>query len=364
MDGKRGAGVYAAFALVCVIFGTTFLGIKIGVEAGAPPFLFAGMRFVAAGFALALVLVAAGRATLRSLASVAPRAAALSSLYIVVNFGASFWAERTIDSGTAAQINSVVPVASAALSALFLGKRLTRAHFAGLAAGFVGVMLIVRSSAAADGPSSAAMDSPSTLVASIVMLAAALGFAGAQVLYKALFDERDDPLQVSAMNMAIGGVGLFALSAAFERRPFPASPDAWGALAYLIVVGSIVGHSVNLWLVKKAGPVFSSSWSYVSPVIATAAGFAVLGERAGPWAIAGTALTLAGVALIGRAEAGARLSVRREAAPSPPEARTGVARARGRDVGAPASQSAGASGAPSDSHTPGARALSAPGSPR
>lgn len=307
MSQRRDAASYAAFALVCAVFGTTFLGIKLGVEAGAPPFLFAGIRFAIAGTLLGAGLLASGRATPRSLAALAPRAAILSSLYVVVNFGASFWAERTIDSATAAQINSVGPVAAAALSALFLKKRLGLAHAAGMALGFAGVALIVRASAGAPGPAgsgglaSLAAD-PAALAASLVMLAGALGFAGAQVLYKALFTERDDPFQVSAMNMAIGGLGLLALSAAFERDPFPASAQALGALVYLIVVGSIVGHSVNLWLIKRSGPVFASSWSYVSPVIATMVGFLVLGENAGPGALAGTALTLAGVALIARAE--------------------------------------------------------------
>ena len=140
----RTTKVYAVFVLVCAVFGTTFLAIKMGIAAGAPPFLFAGIRFVVAGLILGAVVIATGRASLRDLAALAPRAALLSLPYIVANFGGTFWAEQYIASSTAAQIDAVGPIASAFLSALFLGKRLRAAHGFGIAAGFAGVWLIVR----------------------------------------------------------------------------------------------------------------------------------------------------------------------------------------------------------------------------
>ena len=289
--------IYAVFCLVCAIFGTTFLAIKVGVEAGAPPFLFAGIRFVVAGAVLGAVLLATGRVTARGLLALAPRAALLSSLYIVGNFGATFWAEQYIGSGTAAQIDAAGPIASAVLSGVFLGKRLKASHAIGIATGFAGVWLVVRGSAAGPGGGG-----PESLIASIVMLAGAVAFAGAAVLYKRLFDDETDSFAVNALNMLSGGAGLLVLSALFERRPFPPAAGAWAALAYLVAVGSLVGHSANLWLVRKAGPLFTSSWSYVSPAIATAVGAMALGERVSLGAVAGTLLTLAGVALIARAE--------------------------------------------------------------
>jgi drug/metabolite transporter (DMT)-like permease len=296
MKSKR---VYAVFCMVCAIFGTTFLAIKMGVSAGAPPFLFAGLRFAAAGIVLGIVILASGRSSLSCLWSLAPRAALLSLPYIVVNFGATFWAEQFIGSGTAAQIDASCPIASALLSSLFLGKRLRPAHGLGIAAGFAGVWLIVRSAAGA--PPGAAMDSGS-LIASLVMLAGAVSFAGASILYKRLFDDETDPFAVNALNMLSGGVGLLVIAALAGQRSFPATAEAVLPLLYLIVVGSLVGHSANLWLVKKAGPLFTSSWSYVSPVIATAVGAIALGEGVSLWNIAGAALTLFGVYMITKAE--------------------------------------------------------------
>lgn len=292
---KKDSRVYAVFCLVCAVFGTTFLAIRIGVSTGAPPFLFAGIRFVAAGLILATAVLATRRATLTSLAALAPRAAILCLLYIVANFGATFWAEQYISSSAAAQIDAVGPIASALLSALFLGKKLKASHFLGIAAGFAGVWLIVGGSGGASGEEL-------RLAASIAMLGGAIGFAGASILYKRLFGDEVDSFAVNALNMLFGGIGLLALSAAFERRPFPATAPALLSLGYLVVIGSLVGHSANLWLVKKAGPLFASGWSYVSPVIATIVGALALGEATRPAALGGAALTLAGVYLIGRVE--------------------------------------------------------------
>jgi drug/metabolite transporter (DMT)-like permease len=304
----RPGRVYAVFCLVCLVFGTTFLAIRIGVASGAPPFLFAGIRFSAAGLALAAALLASRRTSARELAALAPRAALLSVPYIVVNFGATFWAEQYIGSGTAAQIDAVCPIASAALSALFLGKRLRPAHFLGMAAGFGGVWLIVGGAArAAPGVE----PGPMPLIASIVMLGAAICFAGSSVLYKRLFPDSVDPFAVNSLNMLFGGLGLIAIAAATGSPAFPLEAGTLLPLAYLIVMGSLVGHSANLWLVKSAGPLFASQWSYVSPVIATAVGALFLGEGVGIAAAAGTAATLAGVALISRAEAAGASSFNR-----------------------------------------------------
>ena len=303
----RSKQVYAVFCLVCAVFGTTFLAIKVGVEAGAPSFLFAGLRFVAAGLILAALVLVSGRATPSSLAALAPRAVLLSLPYVVVNFGAMFWAEQYIDSSTAAQLDTASPIAAALLSALFLGKKLRPAHGLGVAAGFAGVWLVVRGAALAS-PLALVPGAPGSkeVLASLVLVVGAIGFAGASVLYKRLFDDAVDSFSVNAINMLSGGLILFGLAALTGQREFPASPAALGSLAYLVVVGSLVGHSANLWLVRKAGPIFTSSWTYVTPCIATAVGALALGERVSAWSVAGAGLTLLGVWLITRGEMGGR----------------------------------------------------------
>jgi drug/metabolite transporter (DMT)-like permease len=315
MRSKR---IYAVFCLVCAIFGTTFLAIRVGVTAGAPPFLFAGMRFAIAGCLLALALLGTRRASLRSLAALAPRAALLCLPYIVLNFGATFWAEQYIASSTAAQIDAVGPIASALFSAVFLGKRLRPSHGLGIALGFAGVWLIVRGGASGAASGGGAFGGRS-LEASIVMLCGAICFAGSSVLYRRLFDDSADSFAVNSLNMLFGGLGLLILAALTGQCAFPASAPAWLSLTYLVAFGSLVGHSANLWLVKRAGPLFTSSWSYVSPVIATIVGATFLGESVSLSNAFGAALTLLGVYAIARAE----VRGEKTAAPSrrPPRAR-------------------------------------------
>jgi len=326
--------VPAVFALVCAIFGTTFLAIKVGVDAGAPPFCFAATRFVIAGAALALLLLATKRTSLRDLARLAPRAALLSLPYIVVNFGATFWAEQHIGSGTAAQLDAAGPAATALLAAIFLRKRPGPRRWAGIGLGIAGLMLVARSSPAASSPglSSPGDGGDMSLIASLVMLAGVVGLSGASILYKRLFGEGDDPFAVNALNMFFGGLGLGALSWAAGEGPFPAGGRPALALLYLVVAGSLVGHSANLWLVKRAGPVLASSWFFVSPIIATGVGSIFLGERLEPLGLLGAAIALSGVLLVFREDT-RREDTRREDTRREDTRREDTARADARRAG-------------------------------
>lgn len=290
--GKR--RIYTLFALVCAIFGTTFLAIKVGLASGASPLLLAALRFIAAGLLLGVMLALLGRASPRACRSLLPRAALLSLFYIVANFGATFWAMQYLGSGTAAQIDTTGPIITAALTGLLLGKRLTRQHALGLILGIVGAYLIIGAPSGSAGGRG--------LLAGLVMLAATFFFSLGSVIYHRLFSEEVDALLVSALNMLTGGIILLGLSLIFETPRLPCSAACLLPLLYLVLVGSVVAHSANLYLIKEAGPLFASSWLYVSPVIATAAGALFLGERVRAASLAGAAATLLGVYLIARAE--------------------------------------------------------------
>jgi drug/metabolite transporter (DMT)-like permease len=115
------------------------------------------------------------------------------------------------------------------------------------------------------------------------------GFAGAVLL----------------VGIATGYSDLAPLGAlATGQTSFPLTAPAVGSLLYLIVFGSIGGHSMYLWLVGNTGPIFASTWLYVSPIIATVVGAAVLSEQVLISNIAGAALVIFGVYIINRAERG------------------------------------------------------------
>ena len=279
---------YALFALVCAIFGTTFLAIRLGLEAGASPLFYAGIRFVIAGTVLALFLLLSGRITLRKAWSLAPRSALLSLFLTVGTFGLMFVAETRVDSGLMARLDATGPLFTAVFATFFLGKRLTIAHALAFVLGMAGTLLMASPAALAGGP----------------YLAAAMGsvviYAAGNALYPRLFGTEDDPVVVSALQTLIGGLILLAAAPLLEVPVFPMT--ALAPLLYLAFAGSVVAHTATLILVRDAGPVFASSWLYVAPAVATFAGFLVLGESVTVAALAGTALALGGVLVMDKAE--------------------------------------------------------------
>lgn len=276
------------FALVCAVFGTTFLAIRLGLDAGASPLLFAGLRFVSAGVVLSFLLAAAGRFPIRRALSDLPRAALLSLFLTVGTFGFMFVAETRVSSGLMARLDSTGPLFTALFAAAFLGRRFTRLHAAAFALGAAGTALIADPAVAAD---------PAYLAAAG---ASVLLYAAGNALYPRLFPGDADPLSASALQSLVGGVLLLAIALAVETPAFPAA--AIGPLLYLSLAGSVFAHTAALVLVRDAGPVFASSWLYVAPAIATCAGAVVLGERISAAGVAGTALALGGVFLLDRAE--------------------------------------------------------------
>jgi drug/metabolite transporter (DMT)-like permease len=279
---------YALFALVCAIFGTTFLAIRMGLDAGASPLFYAGLRFVIAGVALTAVLFATGRLTLRTTLALASRSALLSLFLTVGTFGLMFVAETQVDSGLMARLDAAGPLFTALFATLFLGKRLSLAHMLAFTLGMAGTML---------------MASPASFVGG-AYLAAAMGsvvvYAAGNALYPRLFGRGEDPISVSALQTLIGGLILLAASPLLEAPVFPSA--ALAPLLYLAFAGSVVAHTATLILVRDAGPVFASSWLYVAPVVATFAGAVVLSEGIAVPGMIGTTLALVGVFVMDRAE--------------------------------------------------------------
>lgn len=281
-----------AYLLMCLIYGTTFLAIKVGLSAGFPPFLFAGVRFLLAGLVVLAVLRArrvvlpGGRESLRSLAAIG-----LGNTFIP--FACLYSAQRYLPSGVAAMLTSTGP----ALVTLFLmaleRRRPEPLQWVGLGVGLAGVWLLMLPTLQPGTYSSA------TLVAAGSVLLAQIAAAWATVYSKRVLSRGVAPLAMSGAQMMFGGAGLLLLSLAVERGPlhFADAPRALSALAYLMVMGSMVGSGIYFWLVKKTGPVFPSTWLYVSPMIALLLGALVLGEPLQASSLSGAVLVLAGVLL-------------------------------------------------------------------
>jgi drug/metabolite transporter (DMT)-like permease len=281
---------WAAFAVMCAVFATTFLAIRIGVRDGASPFLFAGLRFSVAGALLLAVLLLRRRAVWSDVRRLLPRAFVVSLPLTTITFGAMYWAEDRIDSGLMSRLETLGPVVTALLARALLGSRLPRIAWLGLGVGVTGGLLLA-------GAAQGGQVDPAGLGLALVSVVA---YAAGLVLYDRIFGPNDDPMMVSALQSLFGGLALLAAAPLLERAVWPPTAPAWLALAYLTIAGSIVGHSLSLVVVRDAGSVFASSWLYVSPPIATVLGALVLGERFGTTELLGTGLALSGVYLVSR----------------------------------------------------------------
>jgi len=283
---------YGLFALVCLIFSTTFLAIRIGLLGGASPLLSSGLRFILAGTVLVLFLLFRRKLDFDFLRRRFPQLALLSLFQSVLTFGAMYIAETWIDSGYMARLDSLGPVFTAFFALLFLRKKLKFQHGLGLALGTLGTFLLA-------GELKEAHFGLGPLVIALVGVAA---YALGMVVYNRYFDSKDDPFVINAFQMLLGGILLTVASPLFEVPSFPLNGSTLGSLVYLAFIGSIIAHSANFMVIRDAGAVFASAWLYVSPILASVLGFLVLGEALSLYSLFGTLLALLGVLVLNKAE--------------------------------------------------------------
>jgi len=275
---------------MCLIFGTTFLAIKVGVDAGIPPFFFGGTRFLAAGIAVGLFMYC------RKKPVRLPRTQVIDALYVGVMmttalFAALYWGEQYISSGLAALFAAATPALIALIQWYKKENELAAVQKAGLVIGFTGVALAIF-------PSVVVADNAWAVWAIIAILAGELCAAMGAVRSKQALQKTSDVFLFNAYQMVFGGVGLLLLSLIFESPgAVQINETVMYAWLHLTVLGSMVGHGIYYWLVKKSGPVFSSTWTYVSPIIAQGVGYWWLNEPITVLSALGLLLVLAGVQL-------------------------------------------------------------------
>lgn len=283
--------VVAAFAAIYVIWGSTYLAIRVAIDT-IPPFLMAGVRFLVAG----TILYAWAR--LRG-APAPPRAAwraatMLGAFFLLLGNGGVVWAEQTVPSGIAAVLVALLPIWTAIIEWIRPpGKRPTAGVVAGLVTGFAGVGLLL-----APGVGSGAQVDP---VGAIVLILASLSWGYAGVVSK------EQPLPKSAalssgMQMLAGGALLVLLGTATGEigrlDPAAISLRSAGAFLYLVTFGSLIGFSAFAWLLQVSTPGRVATYAYVNPVVAVFLGWLVLGEPLGARDLVAAAIIVGGVVLI------------------------------------------------------------------
>ncbi|HSM87489.1 MAG TPA: EamA family transporter [Candidatus Limnocylindrales bacterium] len=284
--------VLLAFSIIYFVWGSTFLAIRVGVRE-VPPFLLAGMRFLAAGAVLYGWMRATGVAspTRREWAS----ATLLAVVIFVLDYGLLFWAERRVPSGTAAVMLATIPAFMALSEIFFLRtQRLTLRLGLALLVGTGGVAVLV-------GRGLNLSEAPIDSRGAIALLVAGISWSVAAALTRKL-TLPDSKAMSSAAQMFSGGVLLILTAGALgEFRGFhwlSVSRGAWLALAYLIVAGSIVAFTAYVWLLHHESPTRVGTYAYVNPVVAVGLGYLLGGETAGLRTLLGMLLVLVSVVTI------------------------------------------------------------------
>src|SRR5919204_2139163 len=287
--------VWLALATVYVVWGSTYLAIRVMVET-MPPLLAAGVRFATAGAIFLVALVAAsGRTRIRVTRREAAGAGLLGLLLPFGGNGLVTVAEQHVPSGLAALIIGSVPLWVVLLRAAH-GDRPPRATIAGVVIGFTGLALLVL-------PGDRPGDAP--LWGVLVCVAAALSW-GAGSFYSRRLPQPGDALASTAWQMLLGGVAmlLVALVAgeAGDVHPGRFSLDSLLAFAYLITIGSVLAYTAYTWLLKNAPISTVATYAYVNPVIAILLGWAILSEEITVSVVAGALAIVLSVAAVVRTE--------------------------------------------------------------
>ncbi|MCM3172819.1 EamA family transporter [Paenibacillus sp. MER 99-2] len=280
----------AAFAIMCLVFGTTFLAIKIGVEAGLPPFMSAGIRFMIAGALMFAWMLMKGRVKLSLLWR---KEMLLTGAGLTFGtFAALYWAEQYVSSGVGAILSATGPIMIMVMQTVLLRQKTSARIITGCLIGFVGVIFVVMPGVTIGG-------SPLWLWGCIVILIGEVCYSAGALYSKKVINQfkESDPVAINAVQMMHGGLLLFILSAFTESWNISVInwTPAITSLIYLTVIGSMVGHSLFYWIMSRTNPLFPATWLYISPPIAVVLGAIVYNEHVSWMTWIGVVLIVSGL---------------------------------------------------------------------
>ncbi|MEU8355725.1 EamA family transporter [Nonomuraea sp. NPDC048882] len=287
-DSRSPLLVWGALAIVYVVWGSTYLGIRISIET-LPPMLQGTLRFVTAGLLLGgFLMIRKGRGAFRMSWRQAGGAALVGVLLLTGGNGMVAVAEQHISSGLAALLVAAVPLWLVVLRLAFRDRPAVLT-LAGVLVGFCGVAAL-----SLNGGGEAADTS-----GIVVILLASVSWSVGSFLAGRIPMPRD-AWTASTIEMLAGGLGLAVAGLSLgERLDLTAvSGRSWLALAYLVLVGSLVGFTAYTWLLGNAPISLVSTYAYVNPIVAVVLGVLVVDEHVTPQILVGGLVILVGVALV------------------------------------------------------------------
>lgn len=283
---------YLAFVLVCVIWGTTYLAIKVGLET-IPPFAMGAIRYFAAGVALAAILRLRG--TPLPPVSSWPSFAFVGFFMLGLGNGGVTYAEQFVPSGLAAVLIATSPFWMIGVESFWKdGEKLRLRHAMGLLVGFAGILVLVWPDLLASFTAGSSYG-----IGVLALQLACFGWAIGST-YAKRYSQSRDVLAGAAMQMVFGGLwmGLFATLAG-EWPRLSLNGKTGFALVYLTVAGSIAAYTAYAYALKHLPVSTVSLYTYVNPVIAVVLGTLLLGEPFGARMVVAAAIIAAGMLIVG-----------------------------------------------------------------
>lgn len=283
------AKVIAAFATVYLVWGSTYLAIRVSVET-LPPFLMMGVRFLIAGALLLLMFGRRGqfwpsREQWRSVLI-------LSTGLMIFGTGVMGWVIKFVPSGIAALLVAVQPVWLVLIEGLMPSGRLPgKRGMIGVGSGLLGLALLIT-------PES--FGGQIAILPLLALLLSTLGWSAASI-YSRHTPLGLPPLVSTGWQMLVGGIALTIMAFALgERAQFETfSLNSLLALAYLIVIGSLLVFPCYMFLLRHCPPALVGTHAYVNPLVALLLGWKLLDEPITPRTLVAGAIILAAVFLIG-----------------------------------------------------------------
>lgn len=286
--------VLAAFAAVYLIWGSTYLAILLAIKT-IPPLLMAGSRFIIAGLILLAYALLKGERIpdIKSLWKIS----LAGILMLSVGNALVAWIEQYLPSGLVAILVATVP-----LWFVLLDKRQWKFHFSnkqivlGLIVGFAGVVLLFAGKGSAD-----LFDSRMKIISLALMLVCTIGWTVGSLYSKYQQIQGSTLMKVAIQMLAAGIVNFVAGFATKEHQGFILKNISWesvGALAYLIVMGSLVAYMAYVWLLSIRPASLVGTYAYVNPVVAVFLGWLIADEHVNTQKIIGLVIVIAGLVIV------------------------------------------------------------------
>jgi drug/metabolite transporter (DMT)-like permease len=281
-----------AFGLVYVFWGSTYLGIAIGVEQ-IPPALMCATRFLVAGTLMLAYCALRGRKILYSPTQLWHMAVVGVLLLMGGNLTLSY-AERVVPSGLSALIIAITPLWFLVLDAWLIGDHhISKRGLAGLALGIVGLVVLMWPKLVATGQLGRR-----ELWYSLSLIGGSFSWALGSVLAK-VWQSGEDPISATAWQVTFAGIAnlLFALVAGDIGRAVWTTRGIT-AILYLVVGGSWIGYTSYIWILNHVPSSKASTYAYVNPVVAVFLGWLVLHEPVDRYILMGSAIVVVSVILV------------------------------------------------------------------